>query len=284
MRTSTRVLIVCHERDTALADHYTLHGLATRWRQRGFDVRVQCGWRERPPADLVIPHIDVTQIPAAAQAMLAHYPRVLNRALVDISKRRISGNLLAPGDDWRGPVIIKTDANHAGVPDETRKRRRRPLWHRLRRIPAPPLVLPPPPGQRYRVLAGLSQVTPDIWSDPGLVVEKFLPERDGDHYVVRQWWLLGSRVVERRQVATTPIAVSQSVVARENAMIDPPPELIALRSRFGIDYGKIDFVRHQGRVEVFDIATTPTGRSMLAREREMVHLAEGIDAFLNGAS
>ena len=47
---------------------------------------------------------------------MKHYPTVVNRRVTDISKRRISTNLVGPHDTYSGPVILKTDRNFGGLP------------------------------------------------------------------------------------------------------------------------------------------------------------------------
>jgi hypothetical protein len=281
-----RILIVCHPRDeTAFHTHnYVMESLAEAWRAHGHAVAVQFGWSQRPPADLVIPHIDVTVLPPDAVAFLASYPNVLNRRLTDISKRRISANLVARRDAWDGPVIVKTDANHGGLPD----RQRAPLprqpsrWDRLRaalrgKLPA---VAP----QAYPIFAHRALVPARVWRERSLVVERFLPERDGGLYVLRNWWLLGDAVLDRRETMKAPVIARGNVASRAVEAVTMPPALRALKAALGIDYAKIDYVLHDGAPVVFDIATTPTGRSIAHVPEYVDVLAAGIDAFLPAAA
>jgi len=53
----------------------------------------------------------------ASAQFLAERPAVVNGHLVDLSKRAVSRNLVRPGDAWPGPVIVKSDLNHGGVPE-----------------------------------------------------------------------------------------------------------------------------------------------------------------------
>ena len=74
-------------------------------------------------------------------AVLDAHPRVVNRQVRDSSKRRVSRNLVRPGDGWEGPVIVKTDRNHGGLPEADTASALRGLFARavprLRRILAP---------------------------------------------------------------------------------------------------------------------------------------------------
>lgn len=283
MAARARILIICHEHDRALLPHYIMAALADRWRADGHDVRIQFGWHARPAADVVIPHLDVTRMPPAALALLNSYPVVLNRALSDIGKRRISRNLVSRSDPWPGPVIVKTDANHAGVPDAARRRPRRGFWRWLTRRPRPPIVLPPRPPQSYRIFEHIAAVPPEIWHDPDLVVEKFRPERDGDRFVVRQWIVLGRQVIERRMVSTQPIAPPGAMVEFSEDFVPEPPELRDWRARIGFDYGKFDFARPDGELVVFDVGTTPTSRATNARPANVAHLAAGLAPYIGQA-
>lgn len=273
----SRILIICHPHDRTLQDNYILHALIAPWRARGHAIEIQSGWAKRPAADLVIPHIDVTVLPTDAVAFLNSYPNVVNRRLTDISKRRVSANLLQRDDPWPGPVMVKTDANHAGIPDFVR-RPAPPRWRRL--LARDPQPLPPPPAARYRIYGRLADVPPEVWRDRSLVVEKLITQREGDHYILQQWWLMGDAVVYRSQAGYAPVVAGPDIERRAAMPIEAPPELQALRARTGLDFGKVDFVRHDGGITVFDIATTPTGRSMTGRADLMAALAAGVDGLL----
>lgn len=283
-----RILIVCHPRDErAFRTHnYVMQPLAEAWRARGHAVEVQLGWSHSPPADLVIPHIDLTVLPPDAVAFLSGYANVLNRRVTDVSKRRVSANLVARRDPWDGPVIVKTDANHGGLPDRQRGAPLQPSqprrwWTALGdRLRGP---VPPVGPKAYPVFPHRSQVPRGVWREPSLVVERFLPERDGELHVLRNWWLLGDVVIDRRQTMHG-YQSSDNVVARTADLVPMPPVLRALKAAFGLDYGKVDYVLHDGLPVVLDISATPTGRS-IARVPALVEaLAAGIDAFLPHAA
>jgi len=274
------ILIVCHPRDSFWQTSYTLRSLIPLWQQRGHEVAVQFGWRERPAADLVIAHVDLTWLPAEARAFFDAYPNVVNRRIVDVSKRRVSSNLMRPGDPWTGPVMVKTDANCFGRPDRAREERPSRLvraWRRARGLieePAAPYL------GTYPVFDSFAAVPRRLVRDRGLVVEKFLPERDGDLYVVRQWWVFGDATIERVLWGPKPMVKSPDVLRREARTVSPPAELTEIRRAFGLDYGKIDFVRRDGRAVVLDVTHTPTGRSMAERDDLVAALAGGIDQFV----
>ena len=75
-----------------------------------------------PRADLLVPHVDLTHMPSDYAAFVDRYPAVLNRTVKDISKRRISDNLVRQDASWDGPVIVKTNLNCGGLTELRLKR------------------------------------------------------------------------------------------------------------------------------------------------------------------
>ena len=65
-------------------------------------------------------------------------------------------------------------------------------------------------------------------------------------------------------------------------MRDVPDEVRAVRRRHGLDFGKIDFVLHDGKAMVFDVNKTPTVYLNKAGQpgKFVRSLADGIDGFL----
>lgn len=192
------------------------------------------------------------EIPAAAGAT-----PLLNGRVLDISKRIFSSQLLAAGDDWDGPVIVKSNLNHFGIPEEhgrrpallarTRLRLARLSWRLARALP---------PG-RYPVLPRLAAVPEWVWSEPELLVERFVPERDGGRYCLRGWMFFGSRSYSYRLFSTHPLVKSGSMIGYE-FLEGPPPELLAIRAAHGFDFGKFDYVQVDGRTILLDANKTPT--------------------------
>src|SRR5215813_7657365 len=88
------------------------------WKAMGFTVQVVQGIRPDVHADLVIPHVDLTITPKEYQDFLLAYPKVVNRHVWDISKSRISTNLVGRNDSYSGPVIVKTERNYGGLPEQ----------------------------------------------------------------------------------------------------------------------------------------------------------------------
>ena len=133
---------------------------------------------------------------------------------------------------------------------------------------------------RYPVFASMSQVPVEAWADPDLVVEKFLPEEDERGYALRHWIFLGDHERCTRVVGPHPVVKGSDAI--ERAPVAVPEELRAWRRRLRFDYGKFDFVLHEGRPVLFDVNRTPTIPERLSGPAQagMQDLALGLDAFL----
>src|SRR5213075_2863129 len=119
-----RIVIVTHEFDlffyrkgspqAPVHGRYMLYDVLRLLEPFGHDYALTRG--PNPiPGDVAILHVDSTVVPAEYLALRAQYPRTLNFGTADISKRAISRHLLAPGDDWPGPVIVKSNLNCNGT-------------------------------------------------------------------------------------------------------------------------------------------------------------------------
>ena len=258
------------------------------WQARGIDVQTVLGIDAVPDADLIIPHLDLTVIPESYARFLDDYPHVLNRAVRDISKCVISRQLVRPGDGWSGPVIVKANRNANGFQDNrllgTPKRE---SWARLARR----LIGRWPPSlgstlsvrpRRYRVFDDAGALPRGVFDNPNLVVERFLPEREGDRYGLRIYTFLGDREIGSLRYGPDPIVKAAGAGAR--TQIDVPAEIVAERTRLGFDYGKFDFVIHEGRPVLLDANWTPvynSDRLSSAQRRRSLWLADGIERFLS---
>jgi len=76
----------------------------------------------------------MTVTPEDYRHYLNNYSNVINRQLVDISKSRISGNLVGKNDPYSGPVIVKTNRNSGGLPEEGLFGKPRKRRHFLKRV------------------------------------------------------------------------------------------------------------------------------------------------------
>jgi hypothetical protein len=199
--------------------------------------------------DAALLHVDCTVVGPDYLALQSRYPRTINFATADISKRVISSARVHAGDAWSGPVIVKGNLNAGGSMEAKHNDR------------AAAAGCPPPhPGSKrlgdYRVYPAIGDVDAAVWDDADLIVERFLPEIDPDgSHVLRTWVFMGTHERCTRQVAPDQIVKASRIVRYEPAEV--PEELRAARERLGFDYGKFDFVIHDGRPILLDANRTP---------------------------
>jgi hypothetical protein len=253
---------------------YMMRLFVERWCQRGHQVVVHHGAEDPPPGDIAVMHVDLTVIPQAYRRLAAFYPRVINGAVFDISKSRISSDAVTRDSDWRGPVIVKTEANYGGKPEQL-----------LRQIAAQQGVdagIPAgPTADGYPIYASMDQVPEFAWRTPGIMVERFLPERDENgRYCVRVWTFLGDRERSMRWRSAQPIVKASNVLERD--MVPVPDEIRAMRERLGFDFAKFDYVRHEGRWVLLDANKTPSAPDQDSGPiaEAIAQLGDGIESYL----
>lgn len=254
-----------------------ISALAAYWKDMGIDTVV--GRDFAVDADVGVLHIDLTRIPDEAIAKAPGGKPIVNGKVLDISKRRFSTLQLERCSDWDGEVIVKTNENYFGIneararkttkADENRAKMAKISWRSARRLPE----------KTYPVLASVALVPGWVWDDPSYIVERFMPERDGDLYVLRGWMFFGSRSYGWKLFATDPMVKAGSMV-RHEFTFEVPDEIRAERVRSGFDFGKFDYVVHNDRAYLFDTNRTPTfvGESRTPR---LENLAKGIEEFLS---
>lgn len=283
-----RVLIILDQKDGYPERRgYAIWTLADLWRDWGIRVEVYKGIDQPPEADLVFPHIDRTIVPQPYRDFLERQPRVVNRGVYDISKRTLSTLLIGPTDDYEGPVIVKTNFNSGGLAERYPGSKRRSTIGdlgqralrkvRLRREPdlATATAIQP---RKYPIFESIDDLPREVFGNDSLIVERFLPEREGELFVMRAYHFLGDAHTCRRIGSRLPIVKEKDSVINEE--IPPHDEIVALRRQLGLDYAKIDYVVHDDRVTLLDVNPT-VGLSLpkFAVERASI-LAPGIRGFL----
>ncbi|MCE9592044.1 MAG: hypothetical protein K8S99_16170 [Planctomycetes bacterium] len=278
----SHIVILIHE-GGAFKPGYFLYEIAEVWRQQGLRVTVQHGAGPVIEADLAILHVDMTSVSAAHLAFMRHYPKTINAAVVDISKRRISTNLVRRRDGYGGPVIVKTNLNHGGLMEARLAAKRSRIRKRLATLRN---LLPW--GWRsslgmsdYPIFDSPNDVPRIVWHNPALVVERFLPERSGEFYCLRTWMFFGDREANSVSYSHERIIKSHTVVRRE-PVPQVPEELRRMRRELGFDFGKFDYAIVDGRVVLYDANRTPS-LPQFSRDQAMERvrlLAEGVRAFL----
>ena len=266
------IVILEHLMQRSLGMPYMMYAFAERWRHRGHKVLVHYGTENPPHGDIAILNVDLTVIPGAYRSLLTHYPRVINGAALDISKRRFSQDLLVRDSDYSGPVIVKTDANFGGRVDQDIRL--------LAEAAGMPSDIPiGPKMETYPIFRSPRDLPEATWNTPGLIVEKFLPEQDERGYYSRHWFFFGHRDRSHRCRANVPIIKSHDVLEREPTPV--PDEIRRWREKLGFDFGKFDYVRHGERYVLLDINRTPTLPAQRGAEANarLDFLAEGLDDY-----
>jgi len=283
MTAHPKVAVLTHPRDKFESGSYHLLKMIDIWRKSGIEVAVLHGIGRFEAADALIVHVDLTVIPEEYRAFSNRYPIVVNGRIHDISKRKISRHLVTRGDPYMGEVIVKTDLNYAGRAEQ----RAVHLW-RLRRAVLKCLPwawtghLTP---EFYPVFPSSAVVPAGVWNNPRLVVERFIPERAGEYYCLRQWLSFGSRSVSQRLVSPHPIVKAANIVRRDYDL-PIPRDLRAMREELGFDYGKFDYVIANGKAVLLDANRTPTANrdtKVPRRKNNAEELAPGLASFLPGA-
>lgn len=275
------VAILVHAAQRFTPTACLLGELAEIWGERGVRLTVLRGPGPRIDADALVLHVNLTKVPPDYLRFAEQYPIVINGRVTDISKRRISRNLVERGGDYAGPVIVKTDRNFRGIVESASVRRAglvRRCAHALRsRLPwswRSSL-------RDYPIFESVRQVPGGVWYNPDLVVERFLPERRNGHYCVRTWLFLGDRERVALFYSKSPIVKSHSIIGRE-PLTAVPEDLRLMRRELGFDFGKFDFAVVDGQTVLYDANRTPTLGS-IARAPclpWMRQLADGIWTFL----
>lgn len=203
---------------------------------------------KRVEADLAIMHVDLTAVPRDYLELARSFPSCVNLQAADISKRSIGGARLVEGDAWQGPVIVKSDFNYRAIPElrlnAAAKAAGRPL---------------PYPGLHdrydYSIYPSPGAVPSAVKADPTLVVERFLPERAEGGYALRFWTFSGAAERCSRVFSEEPVVKSDNQTGFE--FVEVPDRLREIRTALGFDYGKFDFVIHDGEPVLLDANRTP---------------------------
>jgi hypothetical protein len=134
---------------------------------------------------------------------------------------------------------------------------------------------------RYPILECKERVPTGAWENKNLIIERFLPEKDGGLFFLRYWIFLGDNGWSGRFGAKTPIVKFHHMVT-EDEVIPIPDELKSLREKMGIDYGRLDYVEHNGEIVLFDVNKTIGGAHHLDKYAlQLDSLAYGMNGFLN---
>ena len=270
----------------ASAQRYTISILAEIWHQRGLNVGIKRGPSRFSTAQAVaaINHVNLTVTPVPYLNYLRRFSSVVNGGFIDTSKSKYCRDLLSYGDNYDGPVIVKTDLNFGGKPERKLQRRAWPFRY-LRLLGwSKAAASPDLDPYAYPIYDHASHVPIEVWRNPRLVIQKFQPERDNAGlYRLRSWYVCGDRGFHVATVAKEPIVKGLNTICRQVVDIVTPPEMETLRHEMCVDYGRFDYVLISGKPVVYDINRTPaiTAASEAQYASQWRDLAEGIATFLN---
>ena len=256
-----KIVVICHKNNRrSHPGNYIIHHLAQFWRDDGHDVQFLFGVENFVPADLAVLHVDLSVVPDEYLRFAARYPIALNGKVRDIRKSTISDNLLAYDDSYEGEVIVKSNRNFGGSPE----RALQPIFmkvfercfrrHTIRSEKA------------YRIYRSVGEVPRVYFTDKNFIVERFLPEKEGDLYFVRLYMFLGDRSSCVRVAAREPIIKGSNCVKVE--VIEPHPDIVNLRHKLAFDYGKFDYVVHEGKAVLLDANKTTGAGNLFATNPE----------------
>jgi hypothetical protein len=271
----SRIAVLHHRKTTQpMLSQWAISELSRVWEEDGVEVLHIAGTTETPEADVLIVHVDLSVVPDEYLSFAARYPKVVNGRVKDIRKSVISRHLVRSNDGWSGPVIVKSNLNCAGRGELV-------TGHK-------PWELFPFPIRRqadYRVYESAKEVPSEYFGHPQLVVERFLPEREGDLYFARSYHFVGDISTTVRLGSKQPIVLGHTSESVEE--IEPHSEVIGRRRELGMDYGKIDYVVHDGKVVILDVNKT-TGAGGVSKDPKVIELrrrrARGVYSFLPGGA
>ncbi len=238
-----------------LGPHFFMDVILECFRDRGHTITVIAPDAPVPAElDAGLLHVAATVVPAAILARLPPELPIINQRVHDISKRRVSRMLVEQGDAVSGPVIVKSDANYAGLNDYARQGRLRRRWRRITTLLRHARLRHA--GIPYEIYPSPEAVPQEVWGDRARVVERFVPERLDGRYCLRKWVFLGD--ADQQVISVSDQPVIKATNARHTFTHEPPHKaLVEERRRLGFDYGKFDYVLLEGRPVLLDANSTP---------------------------
>jgi hypothetical protein len=290
MKSGKRIAVLLHKNDRHHnLDRYSVVQLAKVWRDDGHEVTFLFGPKTFVPADLALVHVNLSVVPDTYIELARRYPIALNAGITDIRKHTFSKGILHKGDDWDGPVFVKSDLNYGGYPERNLGRtwltRNHRNMRRVRRLVdrLTGKTLPFADSSEYLLYDNISDVPREYLDRSDLVVEKFRPELENGLYHTRFYLFLGDRGAHRRLSSKHPVVNRATHV--DAVPLEPDPGILALRKQLGLDYGKLDYLKVNGEIILLDVNKT-IGAGRLADDEEARRnwrdLAEGLYSYFEG--
>jgi hypothetical protein len=233
-------------------------------------------------------HVDLTELPKPLKEIDRHYPRCVNGHAITISRLLYTKARLLQGDDYVGPVIAKTALNSRGLPEfrfnMSRNGASIPV-HMLKQIGIRAYIAQVCP--MYRVYPSISDVPDRVWTDPRLIVERFLPRCLDLPVVKHRFDFFYDVELNMRSTYGSLLCEPETVISTETvAMV--PAEVAAVRRTLNLDFGAIDYFVIKDEVFVIDanktVTTTPSWMARFpAVARHMELATERLIDFACGA-
>lgn len=293
-----KIAILVHRDDVFRGQPRLIRLMIRRWEAMGLRVVVVTDPDGPCEADAAILHVSLSVVPDEYSQLAARYPRTVNGSVLDIRQRAFSRLIVDRDGADPGRVIVKTDWNSGGWRELRGEILASPIgrwarsigparrpWRWVARLEAARSwsrrrVLP---VDAYPVFPSREAVPDGVWENPNLVVERFVPEREGPRYVCRHWLFLGSRDATRRTVSLDPTVKFRG--AMEHTAEPVPEELRRIREELGFDYGKFDYGIVEGELVLYDANRTPGAAVDPRLHAETVTaLSDGILDFLPSPS
>ncbi len=282
-----RIAILMHENDDEdRIKDYLISILAEIWQEDGHEVIFLFGTKKFVPADIILVHVDLSVVPDSYLKFAKRYPLSINGSVKDIRKKSYSDHLIHKNDSWDGRVIVKSNNNSAGIPERRGRgftgRIQKKIYSLIQHSNLPFLPSPILSALDYKVFNDLQDLPSFYFYHPGLVTQKFLPEKDGDLYCTRILIFLGDKTRCSLIKSKDPIVKSDTAESIETD-IDPHPDILALRKKLGFNYGKFDYVINDGKAVLLDANKTVGSPGEFAKNRDikepMKYYAEGLYSF-----
>jgi hypothetical protein len=229
---------------------YLISSFAEIWRALGIEIVYLFGTDRFVPADLIIVHVDLSVVPEDYLDFARQYPIVINGEVANVRKSAVGQLHIARDSSYEGPVIVKTDLNYGGFPERSL------LSESIVRRSLGKLG---PDAPRYRLYERIDAVPNRFLATRDFVVEKFLPELDDGRFYIRNYYFLGDRYTCERFSSARPVVRAGQQGTGEQ--IEPDPAIVEARRRLRLDYGKLDYVMHNGQPLLLDVNKTVGGNS-----------------------
>ncbi len=259
------IALIFHKNERAKRlPRYAIWHLAEIWRKENIEVIVLFGTDKYVPADLALLHVDLSVVSDEYLDFARRYPMVLNGNVKDIRKSSFSQIGVNADDKYNGKVIVKSNLNFGGEPErkllgtplsrlKLRVAMRVPWLSFLDRDPKSPFRLP----TDYRIFDSPDLVPAQWFKREDVFVERFVPEIQNGLYCLRTYHFLGNRGGCVLRKSAHPIVNARTSLKSERRDIDVDPEIVKLAKAMRFDFGKFDYVMHEGQPVLLDVNKTP---------------------------